>query len=41
MLREDFRNGGNEKGVSNGLVINAVLLKKMNEARIRRCAYAI
>jgi hypothetical protein len=28
MLGEDLENGGNEKGVSNGLVISAVLLKR-------------
>ena len=39
MLREDFRKRWQRKGVSNGLVINAVLLNLMNEARIRRCAY--
>ena len=34
-----WENGGSEKGVSNGLVISAVLLNEVNEARIRRCAY--
>ena len=36
MFRENLENGGNSKGVSNGFVISAVLVKEVKEALNRR-----